>query len=285
MSVVCQCRDAPCAGTCTFGADPNSSDPERPHPPPRPRAPFRTVPPRLPTCGNPPCGVRRSLYPHSAHPWAPHPLVLPPDACADPNISCVPNGAHNTCPDGLRHTAVPAWPTTWPDTQPVTTYEYQQAAARLVQQALAPYLIAAGPGVWFSYAYFCEDLNALPGRHSGYRKQRFRKLPNLLSHCVADAGSSTHGGCWAHSPAPLGMSSPLLPDDAITGWYPSPSRPNSTLAPPDWYPELSAKLGHPKGPASCGGDAKLEWTRDFEHASVYVDLRDRRKSKVTWREE
>ena len=49
--------------------------------------------------------------------------------------------------------------------------------------------------------------------------------------------------------------------------------------PSSWYPEFSKPLGAPKGAAVKNGHV---WTREFGHASVYVDVRSRTASKVTW---
>lgn len=49
--------------------------------------------------------------------------------------------------------------------------------------------------------------------------------------------------------------------------------------PSAWYPEFSKPLGPPKGPAVNDG---YVWTREFEHASVYVDARSRYASNITW---
>ncbi len=47
----------------------------------------------------------------------------------------------------------------------------------------------------------------------------------------------------------------------------------------DWYPELDKPLGPPKGDA-----VQKDWTfqREFEHASVFVDL-ENRTAKIDWR--
>ena len=37
---------------------------------------------------------------------------------------------------------------------------------------------------------------------------------------------------------------------------------------------------NPKGPAVEDGDV---WTREFEHASVYVDLSNRSAGRIDWR--
>ena len=49
--------------------------------------------------------------------------------------------------------------------------------------------------------------------------------------------------------------------------------------PSEWYPEFTQPLGPPKGAALQNGTL---WTREFEHTSVYVDLRDRAASRITW---
>jgi hypothetical protein len=49
--------------------------------------------------------------------------------------------------------------------------------------------------------------------------------------------------------------------------------------PSAWYPEFSKPLGAPKSAAVKNGPV---WTREFAHASVYVDVRSRNASKVTW---
>ena len=64
-----------------------------------------------------------------------------------------------------------------------------------------------------------------------------------------------------------------------SGWAPCTSDPGACLAPADWYADLSKPLGEPLGPATKSG---TKYTRHFEHATAFVDLADRRKSKVTW---
>ena len=51
------------------------------------------------------------------------------------------------------------------------------------------------------------------------------------------------------------------------------------MAPVGWYPDLLKPIGKPLGPASKQGTV---YTREFEHATAFVDLSDRRKSQVTW---
>ena len=47
----------------------------------------------------------------------------------------------------------------------------------------------------------------------------------------------------------------------------------------DWYPEFDKPLGPPKGDAVKEG---YVYTREFEHASVFVDL-ENKKGRITWR--
>ena len=49
--------------------------------------------------------------------------------------------------------------------------------------------------------------------------------------------------------------------------------------PSEWYPEFTRPLGSPKAAATRQGTV---WTREFEHASVYVDLAYRSASRITW---
>ena len=49
--------------------------------------------------------------------------------------------------------------------------------------------------------------------------------------------------------------------------------------PAQWYPEFSKPLGPPQGRAVKNGPI---WAREFAHASVYVDVRSRTASKITW---
>jgi hypothetical protein len=47
----------------------------------------------------------------------------------------------------------------------------------------------------------------------------------------------------------------------------------------DWYPEFDKPLGPPKGDAKREGWA---YTREFEHASVFVDL-EKKSARIVWR--
>ena len=52
------------------------------------------------------------------------------------------------------------------------------------------------------------------------------------------------------------------------------------LAPDGWFPEFSRHLGPPEADATQAGAV---WTREFEGASVYVDLSNRSKCRIQWR--
>lgn len=115
--------------------------------------------------------------------------------------------------------------TTWvgPNKLPNTTDEIRKAAADVLVQSLAPFLIVVNEHVFLQYSWFYE---------------------------VQDG----------HIPCPNGIECGM---------------------PSEWYPEYSKPLGPPKGPAVRNG---YVWTREFEHASVYVDARSRAASKITWHE-
>jgi hypothetical protein len=57
------------------------------------------------------------------------------------------------------------------------------------------------------------------------------------------------------------------------------------LAPDGWLAEYSKPLGAPVGPALQDGDV---WTREFGNAShgchVFVDLENRSKATITWKQ-
>eukprot|EP00041_Stephanoeca_diplocostata_P006875 m.95173 g.95173 ORF g.95173 m.95173 type:complete len:204 (-) comp16588_c0_seq4:302-913(-) len=52
--------------------------------------------------------------------------------------------------------------------------------------------------------------------------------------------------------------------------------------PSTWFPEYSRPLGPPAGPAAQAEDGMV-WTREYLHASVFVDLRNRSLSAITWK--
>jgi hypothetical protein len=104
---------------------------------------------------------------------------------------------------------------------PDTADGIRSAAADLLVQALAPFLIVANEHVFLQYAYFYEMQDG-------------------------------------NIPCPSGIECGM---------------------PSSWYPEFSKPLGAPLGPAVKNGTI---WTREFPHASVYVDVRSRAASKITW---
>lgn len=65
-----------------------------------------------------------------------------------------------------------------------------------------------------------------------------------------------------------------------TGWTTCPDTPETCTAPVGWYPQFKRPLGKPLGSAVRDGTV---YTRQFEHASVYVDLDNRTASRVTWK--
>jgi len=50
--------------------------------------------------------------------------------------------------------------------------------------------------------------------------------------------------------------------------------------PTQWYAEFERPLGPPLHPAKCTNGTV--WTREFKHASVFLDLRDINKARITW---
>jgi hypothetical protein len=70
------------------------------------------------------------------------------------------------------------------------------------------------------------------------------------------------------------------------GWYglnqgaiQCPTAPESCAAPLAWYPQLTQPLGAPLGPAVRAGNV---WRREFEHASVLLDLGEPENSGVVF---
>ena len=112
---------------------------------------------------------------------------------------------------------------TWqgPAKTPLTADGVRQAAADVLVQALAPFLIVANERVFLQYAWFYE---------------------------LQDG----------NIPCPSGIECGM---------------------PSSWYPEFSKPLGAPKAPAVKNGPI---WTRAFANAEVYVDVRSRSASKITW---
>ena len=65
-----------------------------------------------------------------------------------------------------------------------------------------------------------------------------------------------------------------------TGYIACPEDLTKCACPPEWHPDLKKQLGAPKGPRQLV--APYTWTREFEHASVRLDLLDRDASSVTY---
>merc|ERR1712008_152385 len=54
--------------------------------------------------------------------------------------------------------------------------------------------------------------------------------------------------------------------------------------PDDFYPTFQCPLGEPLGPPSdAEGGGAYEYRREYEHVSVYVDLKDRNATRVVWK--
>ena len=51
--------------------------------------------------------------------------------------------------------------------------------------------------------------------------------------------------------------------------------------PSEWFPEFTRPLGKPLADATVD-DTDMVWKRSFEHANVYVDLKDRNSCKIDW---
>lgn len=72
--------------------------------------------------------------------------------------------------------------------------------------------------------------------------------------------------------------------DIESGYAPCDDNRTLCLAPDDWHPAFSKHLGPPHGPAVQSGINGTVWTREFDGASVYVDLKNRSASQITWKE-
>lgn len=68
---------------------------------------------------------------------------------------------------------------------------------------------------------------------------------------------------------------------ANTGYIACPENLQSCASPPGWFPALKQPLGAPLGPRKLV--APYVWTREFEHASVRLDLLTKNNSAVTFR--
>lgn len=120
---------------------------------------------------------------------------------------------------GSNRFLAPTW--VGPTKLPSTADGVRQAAADVLVESLAPFLIVVNEHVFLQYAWWYEMQDG-------------------------------------NIPCPPGIECGM---------------------PSSWYPEFSKPLGAPKGPAVKNG---YIWTREFAHASVYVDVRSRSASKITW---
>jgi len=65
------------------------------------------------------------------------------------------------------------------------------------------------------------------------------------------------------------------------GWYDYIPGDAESTVPPDFFPEAACPLGPPKGPGKRV-DGTWRYTREFEHASVFVDLTNRTACRVAF---
>ena len=69
--------------------------------------------------------------------------------------------------------------------------------------------------------------------------------------------------------------------DSRTGYLPCPDDPTSCAHVPEWFPDLDKPLGAPLTERTRV--APYVWQREFEHASVHLDLNVPNRSKVTFK--
>ncbi len=68
--------------------------------------------------------------------------------------------------------------------------------------------------------------------------------------------------------------------DLEDGYIPCPAHIECGM-PNEWFAEYGRPLGPPNGPAITDAEKNV-WRREFQHASVYVDVRNRTASSITW---
>jgi len=73
---------------------------------------------------------------------------------------------------------------------------------------------------------------------------------------------------------------PLAVYSWFWSWYDYVGGNELSTVPKDFFPQAKCALGAPAGPYKSG--TKNTYTRKFAHASVFVDLRNRTHSKVTF---
>lgn len=93
---------------------------------------------------------------------------------------------------------------------------------------------------------------------------------------------------WSRSPFHAGPPCAKFAYHYRRYWYPSttgivacPEDPTSCPAPPEWYPDLTRSLGAPLGPRTLV--SPYVWSREFEHATVHLDLNRPNASAVTFK--
>mmetsp|Transcript_8353 Transcript_8353/g.21308 ORF Transcript_8353/g.21308 Transcript_8353/m.21308 type:complete len:162 (+) Transcript_8353:1-486(+) len=64
------------------------------------------------------------------------------------------------------------------------------------------------------------------------------------------------------------------------GYIPCPGNAECGM-PSQWYPEFRKPIGAPKGPATTDS-TRTVWRREFEYATVHVDLTNRTASEIVW---
>lgn len=70
--------------------------------------------------------------------------------------------------------------------------------------------------------------------------------------------------------------------ESHTGYLPCPDDLDSCAAPVEWFPDLKKPLGKPLGPRVETAPGSYVWDRQFEHASVHLDLNQPNASKVVF---
>mmetsp|Transcript_9360 Transcript_9360/g.28927 ORF Transcript_9360/g.28927 Transcript_9360/m.28927 type:complete len:193 (+) Transcript_9360:184-762(+) len=128
-----------------------------------------------------------------------------------------------------------------------------------------------------------------PGPIVGFYKG-WPKWPNNLQPPVADKRRWQYA-LAGHIVFPLAAFLTVVQPNVFmtyAAWYelhqgvvPCPNtHPPQCAAPDNWYPELAQPLGRPLTNRTKVGP--WAWARQFEHATVYVDLQDVVASRIDW---
>ena len=97
--------------------------------------------------------------------------------------------------------------------------------------------------------------------------QRHFSLAHALFLSIAEANTYwMYAGYWYES---------------HTGYIACPEDLSSCAAPPEWYPDLDKPLGAPLGPRALVGP--YAWKREFEKATVHLDLNRPNESGVVFK--